>query len=431
MRTAEQAIPKLREAEVALATGKTVAAACKRIGVTEQTRCRWRKEYGRPEDRPGQEVEGSGAGERPAEAAARGGRSGQGDPEGGRLGKRLSPAKRRRAVGHVREALGHERVSERRVCRVLGQARSTQRRAPRVPDDEPALVKRLVGLATRYGRYGYRRIGEPLRREGWHVNQKRVERLWRREGLKAPKRQPKRRRLWLKDGSCVRPRPTHRNHVRSYGFVQDRTHDGRAFQMRCVIDEFTRECLAIEVARRLASEDVLERLSDLFVRSGVPELLRSDNGSEFTARALWDWLGRVGVRTLFYRAGQPVGERRLRVVQRQASGRAAGAGGVRPPARGEGADRTLAGGVQPRPAAQIARRPPSRTGGGRAGEPRQHARTNIGSGTITGGRSNDGNWQGWGGQGDPVGQGHETGGISRLRTFLTSGQAGRHFRRLA
>lgn len=205
----------------------------------------------------------------------------------------------------MRAVLGPEEVSERRACRVLGQARSTQRRSSHVPDDEPFLVKRLVELATRYGRYGYRRVTELLRREGWNVNHKRVERLWRREGLKVPRRQPKRRRLWLNDGSCVRLRPARKDHVWSYDFVQDRTRDGRAFRMLCVIDEYTRECLAIDVARRLTSEDVLERLSDLFVRRGVPEHLRSDNGSEFTARGVREWLGRVGVRTLFIEPGSP------------------------------------------------------------------------------------------------------------------------------
>ena len=129
-------------------------------------------------------------------------------------------------------------------------------------------------------------------REGWKVNPKRVERLWRREGLKVPQKQPKRRRLWLNDGSCVRLRPMCKDHVWSYDFVQDRTHDGRAFRMLTLIDEYTRECLAIDVARRLTSEDVLERLSDLFVRRGVPDYIRSDNGSEFTATAVRHWLER-------------------------------------------------------------------------------------------------------------------------------------------
>jgi transposase InsO family protein len=139
-----------------------------------------------------------------------------------------------------------------------------------VPDDEPQLVRDMTRLATQYGRYGYRRITELLRREGWNVNHKRVERLWRCEGLKVPQKQPKRRRLWLNDGSCVRLRPTYRDHVWSYDFVADRTNDGRAFRMLTIVDEHTRECLAIDVARKLKSEDVLERLSDLFIRRGVP-----------------------------------------------------------------------------------------------------------------------------------------------------------------
>jgi transposase InsO family protein len=149
----------------------------------------------------------------------------------------------------------------------------------------------MVRLATQYGRYGYRRVTKLLHWEGWIVNHKRVYRLWRREGLKVPQKQPKRRRLWLNDGSCVRLRPAHRNHVWSYDFVHARTHDGRGFRMLTIIDEHTRECLAIDVNRRLNSESVLERLSDLFVRRGVPDHIRSDNGPEFTARKVREWLG--------------------------------------------------------------------------------------------------------------------------------------------
>ena len=143
-------------------------------------------------------------------------------------------------------------------------------------------MRRMIELATQYGRYGYRRITALLQREQWRVNHKRVERLWRLEGLKVPKRQPKRRRLWLNDGSCVRLRPGHRDHVWSYDFVLTRTHDGRAVRMLTILDEYSRECLAIDVARRLTSEDVLERLTDLFIRRGVPDYIRSDNGAEFT-----------------------------------------------------------------------------------------------------------------------------------------------------
>ena len=144
-----------------------------------------------------------------------------------------------------------------------------------------------------------------LREEGWKVNHKRIERLWRQEGLKVPAKQPKRRRLWLNDGSCIRLRPQHRDHVWSYDFVFSRTHDGRPVRMLTLIDEFTRECLAIDVSRRMTSEDVLERLSDLFIQRGPPEYIRSDNGPEFTAHRVRDWLQNVGVETLFIEPGSP------------------------------------------------------------------------------------------------------------------------------
>jgi putative transposase len=163
-------------------------------------------------------------------------------------------------VLHVQEKL---RVSERRACLVLGQPRRTQRYQSVVASDEDALTAAIIRLASQYGRYGYRRITALLRAEGWHVNHKRVERIWRREGLKVPSKQPKRGRLWLNDGSCIRLRPCWRNHVWAYDFVQGRTHDGRAFRMLTVIDEFTRESLAIEVARRLRSDDVLHLLEQI------------------------------------------------------------------------------------------------------------------------------------------------------------------------
>jgi transposase InsO family protein len=163
----------------------------------------------------------------------------------------------------------------------------------------------MTQLASDYGRYGYRRVTALLQAEEWRVNHKRIERLWRREGLKVPQKQPKRRRLWLNDGSCVRLRAAHKDHVWSYDFVADRTSDGRSFRMLTLIDEHTRECLAIDVARSLKSEDVLERLSDLFVRRGVPKYIRSDTGPEFTAHKVRDWLERVKVQTLFIEPGSP------------------------------------------------------------------------------------------------------------------------------
>jgi transposase InsO family protein len=176
---------------------------------------------------------------------------------------------------------------------------------PRATEYEKRLVARIIELATRFGRYGYRRITALLRREGWRVNHKRVERIWRQEGLKVPKKQPKRDRLWLNGGSCVRLRPEHRNHVWSYDFVFDRTHDGRPLRMLTVIDEYTRECLAIDVGRRLNSEDVMIRLEQLFVERGTPAYIRSDNGSEFTAKAVRNWLARLEVETLFIEPGAP------------------------------------------------------------------------------------------------------------------------------
>jgi len=196
-------------------------------------------------------------------------------------------------------------VSQRRACKVLGQARATQRHRSQIADDEEVLTRAIVDLAERYGRYGYRRITAMLRRENWRVNHKRVERIWRREGLKVPQKQPKRARLWFNDGSCIRLRPGWRNHVWSYDFVEDRTHDGRKIRMLTVIDEYSRECLAIEVDRRLRSDDVLHKLAELFVLHGPPEHIRSDNGPEFTAKAVRNWLGRVGVKTLFIAPGSP------------------------------------------------------------------------------------------------------------------------------
>jgi putative transposase len=205
-------------------------------------------------------------------------------------------------VVRVRQQLG---ASERRACRVLGQARSTQRRSPKVKADEEALRDDVVDLAGRFGRYGYRMITGLLRIEGWQVNHKRVERIWRQEGLKVPRKQRKRGRIWLNDGSCIRLRPLYKHHVWSYDFVADRTHDGRPLRMLTVIDEFSRECLAIEVARKLNSDDVLETLTRLFAEHGPPDYIRSDNGPEMTAKVVRDWLRDLGVKTLFIEPGSP------------------------------------------------------------------------------------------------------------------------------
>jgi putative transposase len=196
-------------------------------------------------------------------------------------------------------------VSERLACRVLGQHRSTQRKAPKERADDAALTADIVALASEYGRYGYRRITAMLRAAGWAVNVKRVERIWRLEGLKVPMRQPKKGRLWLNDGSCVRLRPERPNHVWSYDFVEDRTHNGRKFRMLNVIDEFTRECLAIRIDRKLKSTDVIDVLTDLFILRGVPGHVRSDNGPEFIAKAVREWIAAVGAKTAFIEPGSP------------------------------------------------------------------------------------------------------------------------------
>jgi putative transposase len=174
-----------------------------------------------------------------------------------------------------------------------------------VKADEEALRDDVVDLAGRFGRYGYRMITGLLRIEGWQVNHKRVERIWRQEGLKVPRKQRKRGRIWLNDGSCIRLRPLYKHHVWSYDFVADRTHDGRPLRMLTVIDEFSRECLAIEVARKLNSDDVLETLTRLFAEHGPPDYIRSDNGPEMTAKVVRDWLRDLGVKTLFIEPGSP------------------------------------------------------------------------------------------------------------------------------
>ncbi len=191
------------------------------------------------------------------------------------------------------------------MCRLLGQHRSTQRKMPCGADDEQALTEDIVALAKQYGRYGYRRVTALLHAAGWTVNHKRVERIWRREGLKVPQRQPKRGRLWLNDGSCIRLPPEYPGYVWAYDFVEARTHDGRKFQILTIIDEASRQCLALMVARQLRHEDVLAALAELFIDREPPAHIRSDNGSEFIATTVQKWLGRVGVKTLYIAPGSP------------------------------------------------------------------------------------------------------------------------------
>jgi putative transposase len=176
----------------------------------------------------------------------------------------------------VEHAVTVLQVSERRASRAIGQIRSSYRYVPRPDQDRERLRERILALAKEYGRYGYRTVTDLVRREGWDVGKDRVYTIWRHEGLKVPMKQPKRARLWRADGSCLRLRPAYRNHVWSYDFVADRTHDGRPLRILNILDEYTRECLTSVVARRIRSHDVLLILADLFLRHGIPTHIRSD-----------------------------------------------------------------------------------------------------------------------------------------------------------
>ena len=239
----------------------------------------------RAEDGLGQKVERARAYECATQEAPSQGSPGQSDAAGGRLGKLVSPHRKREAVQVLLDRFG---VPEPRSCRVLRQPRAPQRYLANVRADELPLTKRIIELVCTYGRYGFLRITALLHWDGWFVNHKRVERIWRQEGLGVPKEQRKRGRLWFNDGSCVRLRPTHKDHVWSYDFAQSRTHDGRALRMLVIVGH-TRECVAIGVARSRKSDDVPERLAWLMATRGVPGHVRSDNRAECTAKAVRAW----------------------------------------------------------------------------------------------------------------------------------------------
>src|SRR5271167_4175654 len=251
---------------------------------------------------PGEAAQGAGTGELEAEAVSSEPKPGQPCVEGFRLGKLLSPERRRIAAEHAQQKHG---MTERRACRLANQPRGTQRYRAIRREDEDALTQEIVQLASQYGRYGYRRITALLQRAGWKVGKDRVERIWRREGLKVPQKQKPRGRLWLNNGSCVRLRPTHRNHVWSYDFVSARTHDGRSVRLLNLIDEHTRESLLVRAQRRWSSSRVISALADVMVMKGVPEHLRSDNGPEFVAKDLRKWLAKTGAKTLYIEPGSP------------------------------------------------------------------------------------------------------------------------------
>lgn len=197
------------------------------------------------------------------------------------------------------------RLSERTACRIVGQPRGTQRYVPTLKPDEDALTRNIVYLASTYGRYGYRRVTAILNEAGIVVGKDRVQRIWRREGLKVPRKQPKRSRLWLNDGSCIRLRPDYPNHVWSFDFVESQTHDGRRLRLLTLIDEYRRKCLAIRVARRINAIGVIETLADAMLLEGIPAYIRSDNGPEMVAKVLRHWLSGLGTKSLHIEPGSP------------------------------------------------------------------------------------------------------------------------------
>jgi transposase InsO family protein len=298
----EEIVGKLRQADVLHSQGMSMADAIRHLGVSEVTYYGWRKEYGGlsgDQLRRLKDLEKENERLLPAVSDLT-------------LDKQiLSEAARenfqapRAAANASTMVAAFSGSPSAGPAGVLGQHRATQRRVPRGQDDEDRLVADMIELARRYGRYGYRRIAALLRDAGWSDNDKRVERLWRREGLKVPARQPKRSRLRLNDGSCIRLRAEQVNHVWSYDFVQHRSHDGRAFRTLNVLDELTRESLAIRVRRKLSSADVIDLLTDLLILRSQPAFIGSDNGPELVAEAVQRWITAVGARAAFIEPGSP------------------------------------------------------------------------------------------------------------------------------
>jgi transposase InsO family protein len=214
----------------------------------------------------------------------------------------VGPARRREAVVYLQQ--GFE-VGERRACRVLGQPRSTQRYEGKSPEKDRALIANLHRIAGSEPRAGYRTVTRLLRREGWELNPKRVHRLWKQEGLKVPGRRPRKRRRGDSANSSQRLRAERLNHVWSYDFLFDQTDDGGRLKWLPILDEYSREAIGLEVERSLTAQDVIRSLEGLVAVRGVPEFIRSDNGPEFVARAVKEWISRRGFRTCFIEPGSP------------------------------------------------------------------------------------------------------------------------------
>jgi len=214
----------------------------------------------------------------------------------------VSPTRRREAVAQLETGFA---VSERRACRVVGQPRSTQRYGAKRRRNEPEVVRRMHELVRAHPRYGYRRIWALLRSDGWRVNRKRIWRLWRKEGFKVPQRQRKKRRLGQSENGIVRFRPQHPDHVWTWDFIHDRDAHGRPLKWLGLVDEYTRECLALEVERSLTAWDVVDVIRQVVWGRRAPQHLRSDNGPEFIAQVLRTWLASAEIGTLYIAPASP------------------------------------------------------------------------------------------------------------------------------
>ena len=214
----------------------------------------------------------------------------------------MSPSRKRAAVDELQQS---HSVSERRACQFVGQPRSSQRYTPQVPDDEPRLVADMLQVVREFPRYGYRMVTHKLRQQDWSVNAKRVYRLWRREGLKVPKKQQKTRHSGQPENSCGHHPAAHPDDVWAWDFVFDRTSNGTMLKWLVIVDEFTRECLCLHVDRNIRSDDVINELAKLFATRGLPNHIRSDNGPEFTATTISSWLRKLELEVLYVEPGSP------------------------------------------------------------------------------------------------------------------------------
>lgn len=212
----------------------------------------------------------------------------------------VGPSAQRTVVTYLKES---EHCSERHACELVSISRSVARYKFSERIGEVELTKRIIYFANKHKRYGYRRITRLVRREGIVVNKKRVERIWRKEGLSLSRRKVKKRKY----GSTLElvRKSERKDHVWSYDFLEDRTERGRKLRFLCVVDEYTRECLAIRVEPSITSTQVIETLEWLFLTRGVPDYIRSDNGPEFIADVLKKWLAKNNCKTIFITPGSP------------------------------------------------------------------------------------------------------------------------------